>query len=158
LNEDFVFDQEEAFSNPDSDSAKLLNSHVDGIVASKVGSLMKQQQKHAIDNRSKQLQAKEVAEFKQKHNMSDEEFSALINKAKGKRMSLGDMHYIINRDQSNANVAKSTKADMVNQMKNVRTIPTTASGVNSPRAEQSMDDQVFDDLVGSGSGMDKLFG
>ena len=44
------------------------------------------------------------------------------------------------------------------QMKNVRNIPTTASGVNSPRADKSTDDQIFDDLVGGGQGIEDLFG
>jgi hypothetical protein len=36
-------------------------------------------------------------------------------------------------------------------------MPTSASGVNSPRADRSPDDQVFDDLFGGSSRVDDLF-
>ena len=79
-------------------------------------------------------------------------------KAKDRKMTLDDVNYLVNREAANQNVANSTKADMMTQMKNVRNIPTTASGVNSPRADKSTDDQIFDDLVGGGQGIEDLFG
>ena len=158
LSEDFIFDQEEAFSNPDSDSAKLLNSHVDGLVSSRVNKMLSVEKKAAQDNQMKNMKMKEAEEFKQKHNMSNQDFQRMVEKAKTRRMTLDDVHYLMNRDQANKNVANSTKSDMMNQMKNVRNIPTTASGVNSPRAEKSGDDQIFDDLIDAGGGMEDLFG
>ena len=158
LGDDFVFDQEEAFNNPDSDSAKLLNSHVDGLVGTRVQQLMGDERKRAVAGQAQQARVQEADEFKKKHNMTDEAFGDMMVAAKNRRMSLDDLHYLINRDKANANVANSTKTDMMNQMKNVRSIPTTASGVNSPRAEKSTDDQIFDDLKESGGGMEELFG
>ena len=94
----------------------------------------------------------------QAFNMSDEQFEDMMMKAKDRKMTLDDVNYLVNRETANQNVANSTKADMMTQMKNVRNIPTTASGVNSPRADKSTDDQIFDDLVGSGQGIEDLFG
>ena len=48
LSEDFVFDQEEAFNSPDSDSAKLMNAHVDGLVQSRVKNLMDSEKQTAM--------------------------------------------------------------------------------------------------------------
>jgi|TARA_R110001583_G_scaffold47099_2_gene147531 hypothetical protein len=158
LKEDFIFDQDQAFSEPDSDSAKLLNSHVDGIVASKVTNIMKNQQQQNAAQGAKQARAQDIAEFKSKNNMSDEQFDNMMMKAKDRKMTLDDVNYLVNRETANQNVANSTKADMMTQMKNVRNIPTTASGVNSPRADKSTDDQIFDDLVGGGQGIEDLFG
>tara|TARA_R110002020_G_scaffold151805_11_gene328920 strand:- start:101 stop:958 length:858 start_codon:yes stop_codon:yes gene_type:complete len=158
LPKDFVFDQEEAFDQPDSDSAKLLNSHVDGLVSKRVGQMMEGERQRTTATQVRANRAKEAAEFVKRHNMSKEEFGEMMNAAKQKNMTLDDIYYLVNKDKANANVAKSTKADMVNQMKNVRSIPTTASGVNSPRSEKSPDDQIFDDLVDSGGGMEELFG
>ena len=47
---------------------------------------------------------------------------------------------------------------MLNQMKNVRDIPTTASGVNSPSTERDPNSDVFDTILGSDGGVDDLFG
>jgi len=158
LSEDFVFDQEEAFNSPDSDSAKLMNAHVDGLVQSRVKNLMDSEKQTAMKARVANERREEAADFIKRHNMSQDEFRGLVDEAKNRRMTLDDVYYLINRDKANANVAKSTKEDMMKQMKNVRDIPTTAGGVNSPRAEASTDDKVFNDLLGSDGGLDELFG
>ena len=64
----------------------------------------------------------------------------------------------MNRDRNNANVANSTKQDMLKQMKNVRDIPTSQSGANSAKKSESPDDQLFDSLLGLDGGVDNLFG
>ena len=93
-----------------------------------------------------------------RHNMSEDQFKGLVEQAKGRKMTLDDVYYLLNRDKADANVAKSTKRDMMKQMKNVRDIPTTAGGVNSPRAEASAEDKIFDDLLGADGGLGELFG
>ena len=158
LPEDFVFDQEEAFNSPDSDSAKLLNSHVDGLVSSRVGKMLGAEKQKAQSVQMMSMKKQEAEQFMQKHEMSKEEFVDMVKSAKARRMTLEDVYYLMNKNKASKNVANSTRNEMVNQMKNVRSIPTTASGVNSPRAEQSQDDQIFDDLVSSGGGADELFG
>ena len=97
-------------------------------------------------------------QFKQKYNMTDEQVASIINGAKKRKLTLEDLYYIQNKDQTSANVAKATKDDMMTQMQNVRNIPTSASGVNSPRAEISADDQIFDEMMGSSPDIDSLFG
>ena len=47
---------------------------------------------------------------------------------------------------------------MASQMKNVRNIPTSASGANSQQTEKSPDGQLFDSLLGMDSDLDNLFG
>ena len=80
--------------------------------------------------------------------------------AAGKRtLTLDDIHYLINRDKANTNVADATKKDMLNQMKNVRNIPASASGANSQGDSRgSFEDEVFDALIGSDGNIDNLFG
>ena len=158
LSEDFVFDQEEAFNSPDSDSAKLMNAHVDGLVQSRVKNLMDSEKQTAMKARVTNERREEAADFIKRHNMSQDEFRGLVDEAKNRRMTLDDVYYLINRDKANANVAKSTKEDMMKQMKNVRDIPTTAGGVNSPRADVSQDDKIFENLMNSDGGLDELFG
>ena len=74
-------------------------------------------------------------------------------------MTLDDAYYILNKDKAAANVANSTKTDMLNQMKNVRNIPTTASDSNNQGTSQkNPNDSVFDSIIGSDNDVDNLFG
>ena len=158
LDEDFIFDQHEAMTNPDSDSAKVMNAHVDGLVQQRVNAMTDAEKKKSADmQRAKALQEQELA-FKKKNNMSDEDFAAFKDKAKLHKMTLDDIHYILNKDQTAANVAQSTKKDMLNQMKNVRNMPTSASGANSQGGQKSEDREVFDRIMDFGDGVDNLFG
>ena len=72
----------------------------------------------------------------QKHNMSPKNFENFKAQAKSRNLTLDDVYYILNKEQANQNVANSTKQDMLNQMKNVRNIPTTASDSNSQGTSQ----------------------
>jgi len=158
LNEDFVFDQQEAMTNPDSDSAKLMNAHVDSLVQNRVGEMVQTEQARAKQIASaKQKQDQEV-QFKEKHKMSDDEFEAFKADAKQHVMTLDDINLILNQGKVAKNVASSTKKEMMNQMKNVRNIPTSASGANSQGETVSEDRNVFNSILGNDNGVDNLFG
>ena len=158
LSEDFVFDQQEAMTDPDSDSAKLMNAHVDTMVQQRVGQMLKAEQGRAQQIQQAKARTVEEQAFKEKHNMSETDFETFKAKAQKHIMSLDDVNYLLNRDTNNTNVANSTKKDMLNQMKNVRNMPTSASGANSQDPGKSEDDQVFDALKGIDDGVDNLFG
>ena len=159
LNEDFVFDQQEAMSNPDSDSAKLMNAHVDGMVQNRVSQMLKAEQQRAMQTQQVRARKQEEEAFKQKNNMSDEQFAQFKEAAKKHTMSLDDINYLLNRDKTNANVANATKQDMLDQMKNVRNMPTSASGANSQGNEtKTVDRDVFDSILGFDNNVDNLFG
>tara|TARA_Y100001938_G_scaffold144298_1_gene218623 strand:+ start:2451 stop:3347 length:897 start_codon:yes stop_codon:yes gene_type:complete len=158
LDEDFVFDQQEAMTDPESDSAKVMNAHVDGLVQQRVNSMVKEEQKRAVEiQRKKSLEGQE-SEFKAKMNMSEEDFLAFKEKAKSHKMTLEDIHLIINKDQAQANVAQNTKNEMLNQMKNVRQMPTSASGANSQGETVSEERDVFNSILGNDNSVDNLFG
>jgi len=158
LDEDFVFDQQEAMTDPDSDSAKLMNAHVDGLVEQRVGQLVNQEQTRAVQvNAQQQRQTEEVA-FKEKHNMSDVDFEAFKEKAQKHTMTLDDVSYILNKDSNAKNVAQNTQQEMLKQMKNVRNMPTSASGANSQGTEKTEDRNVFDSILGFDNSVDNLFG
>ena len=158
LGEDFQFDQQEAMTDPESDSAKLMNAHVDSLVQQRVGEMVSTEQSRAQQiYAAKQAEQKEL-EFKQKHNMSDEDFANFKEQAKNHIMTLDDIATILNKDTTAKNVASSTKKEMLNQMKNVRNMPTSASGANSQGTVVSEDRNVFDSILGTGNSVDNLFG
>ena len=90
--------------------------------------------------------------------MTDEEYEGFVGKAKEHVLTLEDVNYLVNRDKVAANTANATRADMLNQMKNVRDMPTSASGANSQAEQKSPDSDVFDGLLDLDGGVDNLFG
>ena len=158
LGEDFIFDQQEAMTDPESDSAKLMNAHVDKLVQQRVNGMVEQEKTRAAEiARKKSFEAQEI-EFKKKHGMTDEEFANFKETAKGHVMTLDDINLIINKDKANQNVAQNTKQDMLNQMKNVRQMPTSASGANSQGETVSEERDVFNSILGNDNSVDNLFG
>ena len=159
LGEDFVFDAGEAMSDENSDSAKLMNAHVDRLVQGRVGQMIGAEKEKAAQTHADLNRKREEQEFRKTHKMSDDEYAQFVGAAKQHVLTLEDIHYLLNKDKTAANTANSTKKDMLNQMKNVRNIPTSASGANSQGSkEQSIEDNVFNALKGVDDELDNLFG
>ena len=158
LNEDFEFDGTDAVKNPDSDSAKVLNAHVDGMVQQRVGQMLSGEKKKSAVMQKEFIRKRQEADFKKRNNMSEDDYKDMVAKAKDYTLSLDDVHYLLNRDKTAANVAKSTKKDMLTQMKNVRDIPTSASDSNNQGETKDANSQLFDDILGIDSSVDNLFG
>ena len=159
LSEDFVYDPTEAVENPDSESAQVMQAQIDSAVNNRVNDVLKREKTKAMVTQKKLAQRRAEIEFIKKHNMTKEQYVDFKNQAKSRNLTLDDIHYLLNKDQANQKVANSTKQDMLNQMKNVRNIPTTASDSNSQGvARKSQDDSMFDSMLGIDGGVDDLFG
>ena len=151
LPEDFVFDADEAFSENNSDSAKVLGATVDGIVQRRLNQALQGQK---AEN---QRLTKEAA-FKQKHSMSDEEWSTFVDFAKSKSLELEDIYYLKNRENRDANIADSTREQMAQQMRKTQEQPSSLASAGSIATEQSADDSVFDAIAGLDSELESAFG
>ena len=159
LKEDFVFDAHEAMSDTTSDSAKLMNAHVNRMVNSRVTDMLSEERERASKTQADIVRQREEVDFRGKHKMTDEEYNAFVNEAKQHVLTLEDIHYLLNKEKTAANTAKSTKEDMLSQMRTVRNIPTSASGANSQGSkEQSAEDNIFDSLKSVDGDLDNLFG
>lgn len=159
LDEDFIFDQQEAIENPDSDSAKLMQAHIDGIVQSRVNQVLTREKQNAGQMQQKFIQQKQEADFMKKNGMTPEEFNQFKSEAQSRKLTLDDIHFLINKDKTVTNVANNTKQDMLNQMKNVRNIPTSSSDSNNQGSnKKSANDSVFDTMANLDGGLDNLFG
>ena len=157
LEEDFVFDAND-ITDPDSDSAKLMNAHVDRMVQGRVGQMLQAEKQRAQQVQQANARVSEEHAFREKHKMSDQDFETFKAKAQEHVMTLDDVNYLLNRGQNNENVANSAKKDMLNQMKNVRRMPTSASGANNQDPGRSESDEVFDAIKGLDDSVDNLFG
>ena len=158
LSEDFEFDANE-LGDPNSDSSKVLNAHVDGLVQSRMGQINQLQNQKAQEQAIYQSRLREEADFRKNHpEIDDDQYEDLLHQASKRTLSLEDIHYIINRDDTNNKVATNVKKDMVEQMKNARNIPASTSGLNSAPKSENFDDNVFNALKGVDEELDNLFG
>ena len=158
LDEDFIFDQQEAMTDPNSDSAKLMNAQVDKVVQARVGQILHAEKQNAQKINAEKSRQQIETDFQEKKGMNDEQFNEFKERAKNHILTLDDVDYLLNRDQANANVVQHTKTDMLNQMKNVRNIPATASGANSRAQDIDPNNAVFDTIMGTDGDLDNLFG
>ena len=157
LDENFVFDAND-ITDQDSDSAKLMNAHVDKMVQQRVGQMIQAEKARSQQIQQAQARVSEEQTFMKKHNMSEDQFNSFKEKAQQHIMTLDDVNYLLNKNKNDANVANSTKNEMLNQMKNVRNMPTSASGANNQDPGRSESDEVFDAIKGLDDGVDNLFG
>jgi hypothetical protein len=150
LDEDFVMDVDDALSDPSSDSGKLFNATVDGVV-------QKRMQEFARAQSEQSAKLAEESNFKQNREMNDDEFKDMMHFAQNHKLSLDDIYYLKNRENHADNVARSTRDDMLSQMKGVREKPQSVAGVGSaPAPDKSPDDSVFDKLLGSESLIEQM--
>ena len=150
LDEDFVFDPDEAFQKPDSDSAKVMGATIDGIVQRRLNNTL-QTQKTENAKMAKETQ------FKQKMDMSDEEWSTFTDFAKSKSLELEDIYYLMNRKNRDSQIADSTRQEIHDKMREVQSQPSTLATQGSVSVERSADDNVFDSILGTDSELEKAF-
>ena len=150
LDEDFVFDAEEAFGKPDSDSAKVLGATIDGVVQRRLSNVLQSQKQENAK------MAKE-AQFKQKMNMSEDEWRNFTEFAKSKSLELEDIYYLMNRKNRDVQIADNARQEIHNKMREVQQQPATLATQGSTSVEKSSDDRVFDTILGSGSEIEKAF-
>ena len=159
LDEDFMFDANEAMTDGDSDSAKVMKAHVDQLVQNRVGGILNTEKQNAVKVQAEIQKRQEEQAFREANPMSDEEYNAFVEAAKTHVLTLEDVHFLVNKDKVAANTANATRTDMLAQMKNVRNMPTSASGANSQgNKDKSEHDDVFDGLLDLDGGVDNLFG
>ena len=157
LPEDFVFDIDEAVSNPNSDSSKVFSTMIDRAVSSRVDSRLSAEKQATQQSMQKLERDKQAEAFKKKSGISDADFKDMMDWANKHQIGFEDIYLLKNKDLYMSNVANSTKDDMLKQMKAVRSIPTTASNTNSQAKSVDANDQVFDTILGLDNQVDNLF-
>ena len=149
LPEDFVFDSDEAFSKPNSDSAKVFNSVVNDRVSNIVG-------QYAKKERIKTNRADQERDFRNRYELSDEQWDNFVEYANTRKLSFDDIYYLMNREERDRTVANETRKEVSTQMKNVRQRPQSLAASGEQTAEEtSVDDAVFDSILKVG--MDDIF-
>ena len=151
LSEDFVFDSDEAFSDPNSESAKVFNSVVNDRVKGIVGKQTKVQ--------NDQVQRSQMEkDFKEKYELDNDQWGKFVDYANSRQLTFDDIYYLMNREDRDQKVANETRKQVANQMQNVRQKPQSlaSSGEQSTNPEDGdVNDAVFDSILKVG--MDDIF-
>ena len=158
LGEDFIFDGQEAITDPKSDSAKALRAMIDREADNKVNQRLSQEQQKNQQALSEYQETQRVEDFMQRTGMNEDQMNAMQDWANTRELTIDDIYYLMNKEQSAQNIANNTKQEMLGQMKAVRNIPISASNANSAPDQRSPDDAVFDILKGMDEGAENLFG
>jgi len=151
LDEDFVFDTDDAFSQPESDSAKVLGATIDGIVQRRLNGALQGQR---AEN---QKLAKET-DFRSRHEMTDGQWETFVEFAKSKSLELDDIYYLMNRKNRDGKIADNARQEVHNKMREVQQQPGTLATQGSTPVEQSPDDSVFEAILGSTNELEEAFG
>jgi hypothetical protein len=157
LPEDFEFDVNDAFTNPNGDSGKYFNSLVNNAVTQKVNNILGEEKQKTQQAQLQEKQIKDANEFKAKMNMNDDQFNDLVDWAKDHNITYDDIYYMKNRDKISSNVSNATRRDMLNQMQSVREIPTSQSNVNSVKVNEDPNKSILDAIKALDGGTDNLF-
>jgi hypothetical protein len=157
LPDDFVFDLEDAVTNRSSLSAKALEHTISSTVDQRVNSQLQRERTVRKEETLKEQRDREAGEFRDRMEMSNEEYSEMMDWANKHKTSMEDIYYLKNRDKRDQKVVKGTKEDMLKQMKSVRNMPSSVSNKNTVKSERKHEDQVFDALKDVDSGLDGLF-
>lgn len=158
LGEDFHYDASEAVENPESDSAKVFEAHVDKAVKAKVNKALndEKQKKSLVNGRKTIIQAAKA--FQKKNNLNDDAMKAVLKKATTSKINFDEAFYLLNRGNQAQKIANNVRQDVAQQMQNVRNIPQSVSQTNSVPAEKNPTDAVFDSLLSPDDDVDNLFG
>ena len=149
LGEDFVFDADEAFGDPSSKSAQVFNRVVDRIVDAKINQ-SEQKVAGVMQQESRKREQGEAAKkWMKENNMSEKEFSAMMEKANAHTISYDDINLILNKDRFAKNVASEQKKAVERQVENVRkaTTPSVSATANADAAAITEEDQIFSSLL-----------
>ena len=158
LGDDFVFDMDEAISDSNSKSAQVFNSYVDRVASKRVNDTISTERQKAKQAAQKRNLHNQTKEFVKSNNMNEGQFKELSDWAQTHQLSWDDIHYLKNRDKANAKIANSSKQQVLEQMKTVKSAPATASsaGGETP-GEGDHNDAIFDLIQKADNNLENVF-
>ena len=151
LPEDFAFEADDAFQNPDSDSAKVLGATIDGIVQRRLNGALQGQ-------KAENQKLTRETDFRSRHEMTDEQWSTFVDFAKSKSLELDDIYYLMNRKNRDEKIADNTRQELQEKMREVQNQPGSLATAGGAQVEQSPEDSIFDAILGSDNELEEAFG
>lgn len=158
IDDDFIFDPDEAFADPKSKSAMLMNTHIDNIVSQRVNQAVDGYEAKAAEEKQAADTQAQFDNFVKQKGYTPEQAEALQRAAAEHTLSWDDIDYLVNREKVKTNIQQNTKKQMMNQMQRAQSVPQTASKSGSAEGgDISHEDAVFNAIKGLDETLDNLF-
>jgi hypothetical protein len=146
LPEDFLFDADEAVRNPNSDSAKVFGEMMDRAVSRRMS------QQRRVDQQEYQRQ-QQIDSFRQESDISEEEFNQLMDYGKRTKLTLKDIHYLMNREKREKEIAKKAIEEQEKKLKAMRGTPRSMAASGGSSEDISEDEKIFSAIKAAQDGM-----
>ena len=158
IDDDFIFDPDEAFADPKSKSAMLMDNHIDGIVSQRVNQAVTGYETKAAEEQQAVNTQAQFDNFIKEKGYTPEQAEALQNAAAEHTLSWNDIDFLVNREKVKTNIQQSTKKQMMGQIERAQSVPQTASRSGSTDGgDISHEDVVFNAIKGTDEAFDNLF-
>ena len=159
LGDDFVMDMDEAIADPNSKSAKVLDSFIERKAKKEVHTIIDTERQKAAKSSEVRKIRSQAKEFVDTNKLTEAEFKDLDVWAKNHKMTWDDIYLLKNRDKVNANIAKNSKNQVISQMRSAQSTPTTASSSGSEVVNDgNHNDAIFDLIQKADNNLDNVFG
>ena len=131
LPEDFVYDSDEAMTNQNSDSAKLLKATINEAVRGELSAGLKAQRE--LDKQQKLVEKRKQEEEAFKTSHPDEDWTEMEEFMNEHILTLDDIKFIKDRDRRDSSISDSARKTQLDKMKRTQGVPPSlASSASSP--------------------------
>lgn len=142
--EEFVYDPEEAVSDPSSDSAKYHRAEIALETSKQIARSKAEADEQDAQTVFKNEKAALMSEFK----MSEADFSEFEKTAGKRNVSLKDIYLMIHRDEIAKNIAKNTVDQFSNQRTKMSQMAPAFAAKGGKEIQPQTDSQFFSGLFG----------
>ena len=158
LGDDFVFDMDEAISDQNSKSAQVFNTYVDRVASKRVSDTINAERQKAQEATQQRTLRDQTSQFVKANDMNEGQFKDLSEWAQSHQLTWDDIYYLKNRDKVNANIAKDSKKQVLDQMKTAQSAPATASSAGGEvPGEGNHNDAIFDLIQKADNNLENVF-
>jgi len=150
LPQDFVFDGDDAISNPDSGSAKVLQAMIDRGVEHRLNQYSRQQT-------AEQSQRDAMRDFRDKMKLDDKQYDEFVDYAKSRNLTLEDIWYLKNREAREKEIAKKAIEEREKQLLKMKGLPPSIAAKAGVEVEENPDETIFN-AIKKAAGGQNIFG
>jgi len=157
LPEDFIFDADEATRNPNSDSARVLDSIVSKKVQRELQGYTQRENAMREKQTAERTQAEQLERFKEKMKMSEEDYSEFREFAESRPLTLEDIWYLKNREIREKAIARKAIEEKEKQLSKMSQTPKSMASVGAHSEPLNEDAEIFRIIQGAAANTD-IFG
>ncbi len=141
---DFVFNGEEAFKDPNSDSAKLLTTTIDMAANARAEKVRTEIMTNLQAQAQKERALQDRQRFQATNQLSPDQMTQIGQFAQQHQVTLDDIWYLMNRGTREQNIAQNVQQGVINQMHNAREVmPVSINGVAPNPIDPNSEEAIF---------------